>query len=66
MYYLHTEGGLCLTNPYNYTIALLERANGADVSCACSNGRATAILTHNGFEPFGNSQLDFSFIETNK
>jgi hypothetical protein len=45
----------CVSNPYTYSIKLLEKANDADVMCTCSalkaKGSVTVILTRDGFHP---------------
>ncbi len=49
LFYIKTESFACLSNPYTYSIDLLEEANDAEVSCICSSDDATVLLTREGF-----------------
>lgn len=53
--FFSTEGYACLSNPYNYSLVLLEKANGGEVRCLCTayrdNNAVSVWLTKNGFEP---------------
>lgn len=49
-----TESFECVSNPYNYSLNLLEEANNAEIQCICTslrNNGGTVLLTHEGFKP---------------
>jgi len=53
IYYMKTESFKCLSNPYTYSIGLLEESNNAPVTCICSAQKAGAhsvLLTREGFQ----------------
>jgi hypothetical protein len=76
LFYLKTESFQCISNPYIYSIGLLEEANSAEVSCICTVHKprgASAVLTRNGFEPIeqeveekeGFTEFNFSGLRIN-
>lgn len=66
--FFKTEGYACLSNPYNYSISLLEKANEAEVSCICTaykeQGSVSVLLSSSGFEQV--NQGNFQFPVTKK
>lgn len=53
-YYIHTQSFQCLSNPYGYSIKLLEKSNQASVGCSCTVSKPTGninfFLTDKGIE----------------
>lgn len=71
LFWIKTESFECLSNPYSYSIKLLEEANSANVSCICTvyktNG-ATVMLTKDGFKNIpiqesNSKDLNFSYFQ---
>jgi hypothetical protein len=72
LWYINTESFKCMSNPYIYSIKLLEKANNAEVICVCSANKLNAVsvlLTRNGFENMkiesiqtAVPKLNFSFL----
>lgn len=62
--WMRTESYQCLSNPYTYSIGLLEKANNADVTCICKPNKKdglSVILDRNGFRKlFDDSPLEFT------
>jgi len=65
LYWTKSESFKCVSNPYTYSIKLLEKANSADVSCSCiANTKPVStsiLLTRDGFQrvdQIGGSGLD--------
>lgn len=55
IYWTKTEPYKCVSNPYVYSIELMEKANNAPVTCLCSvekESGSTVILDKNGFRAF--------------
>jgi hypothetical protein len=53
IFWTKSESFECLSNPYTYSVGLLEKANDAEVSCLCSVNKedgATVLLTKEGFQ----------------
>lgn len=57
LFYIKTNSFECISNPYTYSIKLLEKANNGNVTCLCSAqgnyGQSIMVkLTREGFETF--------------
>lgn len=70
LYWIETESFECLDDPYVYSIKLLEKANRENVSCVCTAGRISVLLTREGFSEIeiernstGNGKINLSGLK---
>lgn len=57
LYYIKTESYQCMSNPYVYSIKLLEKANEGTVMCSCISPKGSMLLTRDGFKSVENNYL---------
>lgn len=62
LYYIKTESYQCISNPYSYSMNLLEKANGENIICTCNAQSGNFIWTKEGFRPM--ETFDYSNIKT--
>jgi len=67
--WIRSENYQCVSNPYVYSIKLLEKANLGNVSCVCTNYRQygsarSVLLDINGFHQLEDYQMNEIAQET--